>query len=74
MGSDEQGKLPYYDEEDPLPYYIDCAALEPGSSPQRIKSGKAPRLTESQRLRHDAIKHLNIDPITFPFTVHRKNM
>ena len=60
------------DEQDDLPYYSDYAASEPGCSPQRDTAGKATRLTEAQRLRHDAIKHLNIDPITYPHTVHKK--
>ena len=42
------------------------------SSPQRNKFGKISRLTEAERLRHDAIKNLNIDPITYPHTIHRK--
>ena len=34
--------------------------------------GKISRQTEAERLRHDAIKNLNIDPITYPHTIHRK--
>ena len=34
--------------------------------------GKISRLTEAERLRHDTIKNLNIDPITYPHTIHRK--
>ena len=67
MSSDEQ-----QDELSLLPsYHDDYAASEPGSSPHRIKTGKS-RLTEAQKLRDDAIKHLNIDPITYPLTLHRK--
>ena len=54
-----------------LTYHYDYAASEPGYSPQRIQTGKS-RLTEAQKLRDDTIKHLNIDPITYPLTVHRK--
>ena len=50
-----------------LPYVVS----EP-NSPQRNKFGKISRLTEAERLRHDAIKNLNIDPITYPHTIHRK--
>ena len=50
-----------------LPYVIS----EP-DSPQRNKLGKISRLNEAERLRHDAIKNLNIDPITYPHTIHRK--
>ena len=50
-----------------LPY----AVSEP-DSPQRNKLGKISRLTEAERLRHDAIKNLNIDPITYPHTIHRE--
>ena len=50
-----------------LPYVIS----EP-DSPQRNKLGKISRLNEAERLRHDAIKNLNIDPITYPHTLHRK--
>ena len=35
-------------------YSAEYASSEPGSSPQRIKSGK-PRLTEAEFLRRDAI-------------------
>ena len=67
MSSDEQ-----QNELSSLPSYHDhYAASEPGSSPHRIKTGKS-RLTEAQKLRDDAIKHLNIDPITYPLTLHRK--
>ena len=34
--------------------------------------GKATRLTEAQRLRHDAIEHLNIHPITYSHAVYKK--
>ena len=40
------------------------ASSEPGSSPQRIKSGK-PRLTEAEFLWRDAIQHYNVDPIVY---------
>ena len=40
------------------------ASSEPGSSPQRIKTGK-PRLTEAEFLRRDAIQHYNVDPIVY---------
>ena len=40
------------------------ASSEPGSSPQRIKTGK-PRLTEAEYLRRDAIQHYNVDPIIY---------
>ena len=51
-----------------LPYVVS----EPTSSPQRNKFGKISRLTEAEGLRHDTIKNLNIDPITYPHTIHRK--
>ena len=37
---------------------------EPGSSPQRIKTGK-PRLSEAEFLWRDAIEHYNVDPIVY---------
>ena len=40
------------------------ASSEPGSSPQRIKSGK-PRLTEEEIFRREAIQHYNVDPIVY---------
>ena len=40
------------------------AVSEPGSSPQRIKTGK-PRLSEAEILRGDAIQHYNVDPIVY---------
>ena len=40
------------------------ASSEPGSSPQRIKTGK-PRLTEAEYLRLDAIQHYNVDPMVY---------
>ena len=40
------------------------ASSEPGSSPQRIKTGK-PRLTEAEFLWRDAIEHYNVDPIVY---------
>ena len=40
------------------------ASSEPGSSPQRIKTGK-PRLTEAEYLRLDAIQHYNVDPMIY---------
>ena len=55
-----------------VPYSGDYTLSELSYSPQRNKSGKSSRLTEVERLRHDAIKYLNIDPITYPHTVHRK--
>ena len=39
------------------------ASSEPGSSPQRNKSGKL-RLTEAEFLWRDAIQHYNVDPIS----------
>ena len=47
------------------PYHSEYAASEPGSSPQRIKTGKSIRLSEAERLHHDAIEHLNVDPTAF---------
>ena len=40
------------------------ASSEPGSSPQRIKTGKT-RLTEAEILRCEAIQHYNVDPIVY---------
>ena len=40
------------------------ASSEPGSSPQRIKTGK-PRLTEAEILWREAIQHYNVDPIVY---------
>ena len=40
------------------------ASSAPGSSPQRIKTGK-PRLTEAEFLWQDAIQHYNVDPIVY---------
>ena len=40
------------------------ASSEPGSSLQRIKTGK-PRLTEAEYLRLDAIQHYNVDPMIY---------
>ena len=40
------------------------AALEPGSSPHRIKTGRT-RLSEAERLCCDAIEHYNVDPIAY---------
>ena len=40
------------------------ASSEPGSSPQRLKTGK-PRLTEAEILQRDAIQHYNVDPIVY---------
>ena len=40
------------------------ASSEPGSSPQRIKTGK-PRLTEAEILWQEAIQHYNVDPIIY---------
>ena len=40
------------------------ASSEPGSSPQRIKSGK-PRLTEAEFLQRHAIEHYNVDSIVY---------
>ena len=45
---------------------------EPGSSPQRIKTGRSSRLSEAERLCHDAIEHLNVDPIAFIQTPQQK--
>ena len=51
------------------PYHSEYAAPEPGCSPQRIRTGK-PRLSETERLHHDVIEHLNVNPIAFykPYT------
>ena len=46
------------------PHHSEYVASEPGSSPQRIKTGRT-RLSEAERLCHDAIEHLNIHPITY---------
>ena len=40
------------------------ASSEPGSSPQRIKTGKT-GLTEAEILRREAIQHYNVDPIVY---------
>ena len=40
------------------------ASSEPGSSPQRIKTGKT-RLTEAEILWREAIQHYNVDPIVY---------
>ena len=40
------------------------ASSEPGSSPQRIRTGKS-RLTEAEILRREAIQHYNVDPIVY---------
>ena len=64
MSNDEQ--------EDEVNLVLPYVVSEPTSSPQRNKFGKISRLTEAERLRHDAIKNLNIDPITYPHTIHRK--
>ena len=40
------------------------AASEPGTSPHRVKTGKA-RLSEAEILCHDAIKHYNVDPMVY---------
>ena len=37
------------------PYCSEYAASEPGSSPQRIKTGRTTRLSDAERLHHDAI-------------------
>ena len=63
MSNDEQ--------EDEVNLVLPYAISEPESS-QRNKFGKISRLNEAERLRHDAIKHLNIDPITYPHTIHKK--
>ena len=59
------------EQEDEVNLVLPYAVSEP-DSPQRNKLGKISRLTEAERLRHDAIKNLNIDPITYPHTIHRK--
>ena len=64
MSNDEQ--------EDEVNLVLPYTVSEPNSSPQRNKFSKISRLTEAERLRHDAIKNLNIDPITYPHTIHRK--
>ena len=46
------------------PYCSEYAASESGSSLQRIKTSRT-RLSEAERLRCDAIEHLNVDPITY---------
>ena len=53
-------------------YHSEYVALEPGCSPQRIKTGKSSRLSEVERLHHDAIEHLNVDPIEILQTPHQK--
>ena len=40
------------------------ASSEPGSSPQRIKTGKT-RLTKAEILWREAIQHYNVDPIIY---------
>ena len=45
-----------------LPHHSEYAASEPGSSQQRIKTGRT-SLLKAERLHHDAIEHLNVDPI-----------
>ena len=40
------------------------ASSEPGSSPQRIRTGKS-RLTEAEILQREAIQHYNVDPIVY---------
>ena len=64
MSNDEQ--------EDEVNLVLPYVVSEPTSLPQRNKFSKIARLTEAERLRHDAIKNLNIDPITFPHKIHRK--
>ena len=59
------------EQEDEVNLVLPYAVSEP-DSPQRNRLGKISRLTEAERLRHDAIKNLNIDPITYPHTIHRK--
>ena len=54
------------------PYHSEYAASELVSSPQRIKTGKSGRLSEAERLCHDATEHLNVDPITFLQTPQQK--
>ena len=46
------------------PHHSENAASEPGSSLHRIKTGRT-RLSEAERLHHDAIKHYNVDPIVY---------
>ena len=60
------------EKEDEVNLVLPYAVSEPTSSPPRNKFGKISRLTEAERLRHDAIKNLNIDPITYPHTIHRQ--
>ena len=64
MSNDEQ--------EDEVNLVLSYVVSKPNSLPQRNKVGKISRLTEAERLRHDAIKNLNIDPITYPHTILRK--
>ena len=59
------------EQEDEVNLVLPYAVSEP-DSPQITKFGKISGLTEAERLRHDAIKNLNIDPITYPHTIHKK--
>ena len=52
--------------------HSEYAASEPGCSPQRIKTGKSAGLSEAERLCHDAIEHLNVDPFVFLQTPQQK--
>ena len=47
------------------------ASSEPGSSPQRIKTGKT-RLTEAEILWREAIQHYNVDPIVYLKTLNSR--
>ena len=57
-----------YEQDDDItivaPHQSKYAASEPGSSPQRIKTGRT-RLSEAERLCCNVIEHLNVDPITY---------
>ena len=49
------------------PHHGEYAALEPGASPHRVKTGKT-RLSQAEILCCDAIEHNNVDPIVYLIT------
>ena len=46
------------------PHHGEYAASEPGASLHKFKTGKT-RLSEAERLCHDAIEHYNVDPMVY---------
>ena len=46
------------------PHRREYAASEPSASPHKVKTGKT-RLSEAERLCHDAIAHYNVDPMVY---------